>query len=135
MIALSLVCVAVLLALAPAGIALATNTRRSAVVYGFSLRINLEPRHKSRALDHRADRPARSRPSHFQPRAAGGPALVRGPFPHRFAVGLLPGRSQFRWRRRKPVRARLWPARRGAGRGAAVLSRLSRRHEHRGDGG
>src|ERR1700756_333192 len=41
MIALSLVCVAVLLALAPAGIALATNTRRSAVVYGLSLAINL----------------------------------------------------------------------------------------------
>src|ERR1700758_957859 len=41
MIALSLVCVAMLLALAPAGIALATNTRRSAVVYGLSLAINL----------------------------------------------------------------------------------------------
>jgi hydrogenase-4 component B len=41
MIVLALVCVALLLALAPAGIVLATNPRGSAVVYGLSLAANL----------------------------------------------------------------------------------------------
>ncbi len=121
--------VAALLALAPIAIALGGSPRGSGVVYGASLIVTLTLGVIALlSLFEYSDRVLRRH-------AAARPALARRAFPHRRAGGILPGRGQSRRRGGEPVRARLWPARAFTATRAAVLSRLSRRHESGGDGG
>ena len=57
--------------------------------------------------------------------------MARSAFPSRCAFGLFPCRGQSRRGRGQPVRARIRPPRACPAPGAAVLSGVSRRHEHR----
>ena len=122
MVVYALYGVAALLALAPIAIALAASPRGTSVVYGASLIVTLI------IVRARAAGPVRTfRTVGHHPAAR--PALARRAFPHRRAGGIFPGRGQSRRRGGEPVRARLRAPRAFAATRAAVLSRLSRRHE------
>ena len=126
MIALSLACVALLLGLAATGAFVAQTPYGRSVIYGGSLAISSIS--LLVALVSLAEAPS----SVILPL---GLPVDRRAFPPRSACRLLPGGRRTGRRRRQPLRTGLWPTRARAAARAAVLSRVSRRHEpgrHRG---